>query len=106
VFALCISYFIGLTTNFGLSRRFIFGIYWKNAFLQYAVFAAIALHSLLANLGLLKLFIDDAAWEPTPARLVSAACVAILSFTGHKLYSFAADFQGEKSQPRALPHLF
>jgi putative flippase GtrA len=106
VFALCISYFMGLTTNFGLSRRFVFGIYWKNALLQYAVFATVALNSLLANLGLLKLLIDDAAWKPVPARLVSAACVAILSFTGHKLYSFASDSQGEEIQPRVLPHLF
>ena len=93
VLALCISYFLGLTTNFWLSRRFVFGVYWKNALVQYVVFATVALNSLLANLGLLKLLVDDAGWEPTAARLVSAACVAILSFGGHKLYSFGSNFQ-------------
>jgi len=93
VSALCISYFMGLTTNFWLSRRFVFGIYWKNWITQYAVFATVALNSLLANLGLLQLLIDDADWNPTAARLVSAACVALLSFTGHKLYSFASSQQ-------------
>jgi protoporphyrinogen oxidase/putative flippase GtrA len=93
VSALCISYFLGLTTNFWLSRRFVFGIYWNNWLTQYAVFATVALNSLLANLGLLQLLINDAGWDATAARLVSAACVALLSFTGHKLYSFASDKQ-------------
>jgi protoporphyrinogen oxidase/putative flippase GtrA len=94
VLALCVSYFLGLTTNFWLSRRFVFGVYWQNALIQYAVFASVALNSLLANLGLLKLLIDDADWNPTMARLASAACVALLSFAGHKLYSFGSNFQG------------
>ncbi len=93
VSALCISYFLGLSTNFWLSRRFVFDIYWKNWFIQYGVFATIALNSLLANLGLLQLLINDAGWDATEARLVSAACVALLSFTGHKLYSFASNNQ-------------
>jgi putative flippase GtrA len=84
---------LGLTTNFWLSRRFVFGIYWNNWLTQYAVFATVALNSLLANLGLLQLLINDAGWDATAARLVSAACVALLSFTGHKLYSFASDKQ-------------
>lgn len=89
VAALCVSYFLGLTTNFWLSRRFVFGIYWKNWWIQYAVFTTVALNSLLANLGLLQLLINDLSWDATAARLASAACVALLSFTGHKLYSFA-----------------
>ncbi|MBE9017623.1 amine oxidase [Chroococcidiopsis sp. CCALA 051] len=93
VSALCVSYFMGLTTNFWLSRRFVFGIYWKNWLIQYAVFATVALNSLLANLGLLQLLMDDAGWNATAARLVSAACVALLSFTGHKMYSFASNQQ-------------
>lgn len=93
VLALCISYFMGLTTNFLLSRRFVFGVYWNNWATQYLVFATVALNSLLANLGLLQLLINDAGWNATAARAVSAACVAILSFAGHKLYSFASNNQ-------------
>ncbi|MCX7592737.1 MAG: FAD-dependent oxidoreductase [Fischerella sp.] len=89
VSALCISYFLGLSTNFWLSRRFVFGVYWKNWLIQYAVFATVALNSLLANLGLLQLLVNDLNWDATAGRLVSAACVAFLSFAGHKLYSFA-----------------
>jgi putative flippase GtrA len=44
---------------------------------------------LCCELGLLQLLINELNWEATAARLVSAACVAILSFTGHKLYSFS-----------------
>jgi protoporphyrinogen oxidase/putative flippase GtrA len=97
IYALAISYFIGLTTNFSLSRRFVFGIYWSNWKMQYAVFIMVALNSLLANLGLLQLLINELHWQAPLARLVSAACVALISFTGHKLYSFAALNQSPES---------
>lgn len=90
VYALAISYFLGLSTNFWLSRRFVFGVYWRNWLLQYGVFATVALNSLLANLGLLQLLINELGWDATAARLASAACVALISFTGHKLYSFSS----------------
>lgn len=93
VFALGISYFLGLSTNFWLSRRFVFEVYWKNWLVQYGVFATVALNSLLANLGLLQLLINELNWHPTLSRLVSAGCVALISFTGHKLYSFASPNQ-------------
>ncbi len=89
VSALCISWFFGLLTNFLLSRRFVFGVYWTNRLSQFAVFTVVGLISLLANLGLLQLLINELHWDATFARLVSAGCVAVLSFVGHKLYSFA-----------------
>jgi protoporphyrinogen oxidase/putative flippase GtrA len=91
IFALGISYFFGLTTNFWLTRKFVFGVFWKNTVVQYAVFTTVAVNSLLANLGLLQLLVNELDWDATLARLVSAGCVAILSFSGHKLYSFASN---------------
>jgi protoporphyrinogen oxidase/putative flippase GtrA len=88
VAALCISYFLGLSVNFWLSRRFVFGVYWSNWRIQYAVFAGVALNSFLANLGLMQVLTNDFQWNSTAARILSAGCVALLSFTGHKLYSF------------------
>jgi protoporphyrinogen oxidase/putative flippase GtrA len=96
VTALCISYIFGLSTNFWLSRRFVFRVYWKNWFIQYAVFSTVALNSLLANLGLLQLLVNDLKWDATIARLVSAGCVVFLSFAGHILYSFADKNSGEQ----------
>lgn len=90
VYALCISYFFGLTTNFWLSRNYVFGIYWQNGLLQYLVFAAIALNSLLANLGMIQLLVNELKWQPIPARIISAGCIVFLSFIGHKLYSFSS----------------
>ena len=93
VLAICVSSFFGLTMNFLLSRKLVFGVYWRNALLQYGVFTVIALNSLLANLGLLQLLINERGWDATTARLVSAACVALISFAGHKLYSFSSNLQ-------------
>jgi len=90
VAALGVSFVFGVSTNFFLSRRFVFGVYWQNWLAQYTVFTMISLNTLLANLGLLKLLVDDASWDAITARLVSAGCVALLSFTGHKLYSFSS----------------
>jgi protoporphyrinogen oxidase/putative flippase GtrA len=89
VTALYISYLLGLTTNFWLTSRLVFRVYWQNRLLQYLVFAVVALIGLVANLNLLQFFINVLGWNAPVARLVSAACVAILSFVGHKLYSFA-----------------
>lgn len=88
--AFCISYPLGMTTNFLLSRRFVFGIYWKNWLAQYIVFAVVALTGFVANLGLLQFLIDYLSWDAAIARLVSAACIFVLSFIGHKLYSFSS----------------
>jgi protoporphyrinogen oxidase/putative flippase GtrA len=89
--ALAISFIFGLTSNFWLSRRYVFGIYWQNWLVQYIVFATVALNSLLANYGVISILVEDLGWNSKglETRFVSAACVAILSFTGHKLYSFA-----------------
>lgn len=90
VFALLISYGVGLTTNFLLSRRFVFGVYWRNWFFQYLVFSVVALNGLLANLGLLQLMVREFQINPTLARLLSAGAIAVLNFVGHRMYSFGS----------------
>ncbi|MFN3927333.1 MAG: GtrA family protein [Pseudanabaenaceae cyanobacterium] len=96
--ALGISYFCGITTNFLLSRKYVFGVYWGNSLLQYLVFASVALNSLFANLGIMQLLINEFEWPPVSARVFSAACVALLSFIGHKLYSFSQPVKQESSK--------
>ena len=89
VAALGISFVFGVSTNFFLSRRFVFKVYWDNWLTQYTVFTIVSLNTFLANLGLLKLLVDDFGWEKIPSRIVSAGFIAVLSFTTHKLYSFS-----------------
>jgi protoporphyrinogen oxidase/putative flippase GtrA len=98
IIALCISYLFGLTTNFWLSQRYVFGVYWRNWRMQYIVFATVALQGLLANLGLLQLLINELDWDATLARIVSAGFVAMLSFAGHKLYSFKDEYEAQAEQ--------
>ena len=88
--SLSFSYLCGLTTNFLLSRDYVFGVRWQNGILQYCVFACVAINSLFANLGIMQLLINELQWSAISARIASAACVAVLSFIGHKLYSFAS----------------
>ncbi|MEH1938931.1 MAG: GtrA family protein [Nostoc sp.] len=93
VLALCISSFFGLTTNFLLTRRFVFNVYWANPLAQYGVFAVVAINGFFANLGLLQLLMNELRIDATLARLVSAACIALINFAGHKLYSFSSNLQ-------------
>lgn len=96
VAALGISFVFGVSTNFFLSRRFVFKVYWDNWLTQYTVFTIVSLNTFLANLGLLKVLVDDFGWEKILSRIVSAGFIAVLSFTTHKLYSFSgtADERG------------
>ncbi len=89
VAALGISFVFGVSTNFFLSRGFVFKVYWDNWLTQYTVFTIVSLNTLLANLGLLKVLVEDFGWEKIPSRIVSAGFIAVLSFTTHKLYSFS-----------------
>lgn len=87
--AICLSYFIGISVNFVLTRRFVFNVYWDNWLLQYLIFSTVALNGLLSNLGLLQILINEVQLTPILARCLSAAAIAVLSFLGHKFYSFA-----------------
>lgn len=100
--SMCISYSIGLVVNFLLTRQLVFGVYWNNWMVQFAVFTSVALNSFLAHLGLMQLLINQAQWQPTLARLASSACVALLSFVGHKLYSFSSNTQTQASVHRGF----
>lgn len=93
VLALCISRFFGLTTNFLLTRRFVFNVYAANPLVQYCIFAIVAINGFFANLGLLQLLMNELHLDATLARLVSAACIAMINFAGHKLYSFSSNLQ-------------
>lgn len=94
--ALGISFLFGVSANFWLSRRYVFRVYWRNTLAQYTVFTIVAINTLLANLGLMELLIKELGWSPIHARVVSAACVALISFIGHKLNSFSTNQQAEE----------
>lgn len=102
VAALTLSYLVGMTVNFTLSRQFVFKVFWDNWLLQYAIFSIVALNGLLANLGLLKLLLNDLALNPILGRMISAAAVSFLSFAGHKLYSFAMRSPATPAPVRSL----
>ncbi|MGB0560671.1 MAG: GtrA family protein [Spirulinaceae cyanobacterium] len=87
--ALCLSYLVGISVNFSLTRRFVFKVYWDNWLLQYLIFMTVALNGLLANLGLLQILLNEVQLNALLARCISAAAIAVLSFLGHKFYSFA-----------------
>lgn len=98
IVSLCISFTFGASTNFFLSRRFVFDVYYENRLIQYGVFMTVALNILLMNLGIMKILVDYANWEPIVSRLFSACCVVIISFITQKFFAFSPYIFVEEQQ--------
>jgi len=87
LWALVGSHLIATTMAFVLYRRFVFlvrGSHW----LDYARFQAVYLLSLALNAVLLSLIVSATSAEPLIAQFICLVVVAIVSFFGHRHFSF------------------
>ncbi len=86
--SLGISFCFGLTTNFTLTKLFVFkesDLRTRHQFVRYVL---VALLMLLLNYILMSVLIRQFEWYPTISRAVAAISIGVLSFTLHKFYSF------------------
>jgi len=94
--ALICSYSLGLLVNFLINRYYVFTESELRAQTQFVRFFLVAGVVFVANyyfIKLLDLFLpslvpSDAQFYPLLLRGISAACIAFLSFTFHKIFSF------------------
>lgn len=87
LWALLGSHLIATTIAFALYRRCVFlvrGSHW----LDYARFQAVYLVSLALNAILLSLIVSATSVEPLFAQFICVFVVAIVSFFGHRHFSF------------------
>jgi putative flippase GtrA len=86
--SLCVSFSLGLITNFLITKYFVFNesnIRGREQFVRYILVAAI---TFVGNYFMMKLLVDVFNVWPTLARLIAVGTIAVLSFRLHKVFTF------------------
>jgi len=84
-----ISFFLGVLTNFLITRYFVFSESKLPPYKQFFRFASVATLGYFANLALLTFFIQTLHTNPLVARPSSALTLFFLSYFVHKFFSFS-----------------
>ncbi len=86
--SLCVSFTLGLITNFLITKYFVFSesnIRGREQFLRYILVAVI---TFVGNYFMMKLLVDVFYVWPTLARLIAVGTIAVLSYRLHKVFTF------------------
>jgi putative flippase GtrA len=83
-----ISFFLGVVTNFIITRYFVFSESKLPPFKQFFRFVSVAIIGYFANLIVLKFFIQSLQINPVVARPAAALSLFFLSYFIHKFFSF------------------
>ncbi len=95
--SLAVSYVVGITLAFVLYRRFVFPVH-GHLLRDFARFVSVYLVAIGINAAALPLLVEAAQVPPLLAQLIILAATTLLSFFGHKKFSFR-----RSSAERAVP---
>ena len=87
LFSLAVSYVVGISLAFVLYRRFVFVVH-GHVLRDFARFVSVYLVAIGINAAALPLLVEVAAVPPLPAQLIILVVTTLLSFFGHKKFSF------------------
>lgn len=87
--SLAISFFLGVLVNFLITRYLVFTESKLAPYKQFMRFISVAIIGFFANLGAIKILIQDFNMYPPLARIVAALSLFFASFFVHKLFSFS-----------------
>lgn len=93
--SLCISFSLGLITNFLITKYFVFkesNIRGREQFLRYILVAVI---TFVGNYFMMKILVEVFNIWPTLARLIAVGTIALLSFKLHKVFTFKVNLPKE-----------
>ncbi len=96
--SLGISFCFGITTNFTLTKLFVFKESDLRTRYQFIRYVMVALAMLFLNYILMSVLIRQFDWYPTPSRAFAAISIGVLSFTLHKFYSFRVSNEEEVAE--------
>ncbi|MDF2432400.1 MAG: hypothetical protein JWP44_2031 [Mucilaginibacter sp.] len=84
-----ISFFLGVLTNFLITRYFVFSESKLPPYKQFLRFISVAILGYFANLFVLKFFIQSMQLDPLIARPSAALSLFFASYFVHKFFSFS-----------------
>lgn len=87
--SLAISFFLGVIVNFLITRYMVFTESKSPPSKQFVRFSSVAVIGFFANLGAIKILIQQFDMYPPVARIVAALSLFFASFFVHKLFSFS-----------------
>lgn len=85
--ALVVSYAISITMAFVLYRRFVF-VVKGNVLVDFVRFVGVYAVSIAANIVALPMLVELAGLNPLVAQAIVLVVTTIVSFVGHKYFSF------------------
>ncbi|KGJ77091.1 hypothetical protein GY21_08390 [Cryobacterium roopkundense] len=100
--SLAVSYVVGITLAFVLYRRFVFPVH-GHLLRDFARFVSVYLVAIGINAAALPLLVEVARVPPLLAQLLILVATTLLSFFGHKKFSFHRT-PGEHSPPTGPLH--
>jgi len=87
--SLALSFFLGVMVNFLITRYLVFSESTLAPYKQFIRFCSVAFIGFFANLGVIKILIQDAGMYPPVARIAAALSLFFASYFVHKLFSFS-----------------
>ncbi|MHB8208217.1 GtrA family protein [Mucilaginibacter sp.] len=87
--SLAMSFFMGVMVNFLITRFLVFNESKLAPYKQFVRFISVAVIGFFANLGAIKILIQDFGIYPPLARIVAALSLFFASYFVHKLFSFS-----------------
>jgi putative flippase GtrA len=87
--SLTISFFTGVVVNFLITRYLVFAESKLKSSKQFFRFMMVAVVGYFANLGLIKVFIQDVGMDADIARVTTLCCLFFASYFVHKFFSFS-----------------
>ncbi len=87
--SLAISFLMGVMVNFLITRYFVFSESKSSSSKQFIRFASVAIVGFFANLGVLKILVEQLHMYPPIARITAALSLFFASYFVHKFFSFS-----------------
>jgi putative flippase GtrA len=87
--SLAISFFLGVITNFSITRYIVFQDSKLKPSKQFIRFISVAIIGYFANWAIIKLFILKFNFDPDAARIIAISSLFFASYFIHKVFSFS-----------------
>jgi len=101
--SLFISFFLGVLVNFAMTRLLVFTKSKLPLHKQLFRFMSVAIIGFFANLGVLKILIQQFGVYPPMARICAALSLFIASYFIHKFFSFSLSLRNHHNHHEVKP---